>query len=637
MARQTDSEGRPLLSATQVDKFRECPRKWAWEYLAKIKSPPSSGQRLGTRLHSIQEAWLLNSQPPDVMEEMELAAKDGHMVKYFPGQIAQAGLHLLPPPGSASVESCFIMSTAESSWVGYLDFMTLVDAQGQCWYPDPVVAQMPDHDVVVGDHKTTREWKWAKTVEDLRADIQANLYAAAAMEAMAKDRTKSRWIYYKTTGRPEARAVDLIFNREDVSKQVEGIDRDARDIHRLYVLQPNPLDLPPNPDACERFGGCPHVNRCNLTVVERMQANRAMETMDQILARKRAERDAREGNGAGAVPPPAPPPPPMAAQAPPPPPEAPPPPPVVWWKPGDPYNEAQAYMAGKGARLFTVAMAADNPPPPEVGLQYEQAALVPPPPTDRTHINPPEAPPTAPASPADMPPPPPPKPGSAPVQDDLSSMDREALKKLAIAMGVVDSSCRLREEGLRDTIRQARATGGFTQVVASQPIVAGQAVTQAQVAPPAPPQALATGYVPPPPAPAPAPVDAFVQGIQDRPPPAPLPPAPPAHTTGTPQEDKGGFFLLENCAFTSTNHEAVYMTLEQILAEVLPELERDHGVADWRLAEYGKGPGYLAQYVEAFVSDLGADVTIQVDTKTPEGQAVVATLRRLAGNIIRAF
>lgn len=309
-------------------------------------------------------------------------------------------------------------------------------------------------------------------------------------------------------------------------------------------------------------------------------------------------------------------------------------------------NEAQAYMAGKGARLFTVAMAADHPPPPEVGLQYEQAPVVPPPappgpPTDRTHINPPEAPATAPASPAEMPPPPPPKPGAAPVQDDLTGMDREALKKMAIAMGVVDSSCRLREEGLRDTIRQARAGGGFTQVVATQDTHAGQAVTvPAAPPPPAPPQALATGYVPPPPAPAPAPVDAFVQGIQDRP--------PPPHIVGYVRPDgskdpkpKGGFTLLENCAphyrVEDKNPNAAHLYLETILGEILPELERDHSVADWRLVEYGKGPGYLAQYVEAFVSDLGADVTIQVDTKTPEGQAVVATLRRLAGQVFRAF
>jgi hypothetical protein len=76
-------------------------------------------------------------------------------------------------------------------------------------------------------------------------------------------------------------------------------------------------------------------------------------------------------------------------------------------------------------------------------------------------INPPEAPTTAPASPEEVPPVPPTGLGQAIIpagpEDGLDALDRDALKGLAIKFGLVDSSSRIREEGLRDMLRQ----GGY--------------------------------------------------------------------------------------------------------------------------------------------------------------------------------
>jgi hypothetical protein len=625
--------GRPVLSASQVDTFRECARKWAWRYLEGIKEPPNASANLGTKCHSMLEKWLELGAYPDTLEAFPLLMKDGHTKIYFPGQIVQAGLHFLPPPGIALVEGEFRMESRRSSWTGYRDAQFLEDEKtGEAFAPDPVVAQIPGLIPIVLDHKTTSDFKWMKSAEVLRRDIQAVLYAAKTMEDMAVRRVKNRWVYYRTTGQPSARKVEVEFTVDQVAEEMASIDATAQEVHQLYQLRPKALELAPNPEACERYGGCPHISRCNLGTVERMEALMAKETIQEMMERKKREREALEASGAPpAVAPPAPPAPPMAppaVQAPPAPPmappavQAPPAPPIPpapqgipqapnYWKPGDPMNVAQEYLQAKGASLSIIASAADVPPPDHVAKAYDAGGWM-----ERGTINPPEAPPAAPPTPALMPPAPPVvQTAATQVVDDLTAMNRDQLKVLAMQMGLVDSSSRLREGSLQDMIRDARAKGWT-----APPAPLAPPAPPAPLAPPAPP-AVAPPAPPAPPAVAP-----------------PAPPAPPVIQSGDTSGVQAGrgFLLLVNAVPMRGLEEGI--TLDSILAEaVLPRMRADTGLPDYRLEDFGRGPGRLAAYLEGFLQELqfGPETTIVVDSRTDEGRACLSTLTRYAGTVIR--
>src|SRR5690606_34779341 len=166
------------------DTFLDCPRKWAWKYLEKIPEVPNHSAQLGTRIHTVLEKWLQEGIYPDTQEVLILQTPQGPK-EYSPGQIAQAGLHLLPPPGVAHVEGLFHMESRESSWKGYRDARFIEDTTGQAWAPDPIVAQLPGHTPVVMDHKSTSDFRWMKSEDVLATDVQAVLYAAKTLQAMA--------------------------------------------------------------------------------------------------------------------------------------------------------------------------------------------------------------------------------------------------------------------------------------------------------------------------------------------------------------------------------------------------------------------------------------------------------------------
>jgi hypothetical protein len=126
------------------------------------------------------------------------------------------------------------------------------------------------------DHKVTSNFKYAKTAMQLTEDPQALLYSAAMMILHNRKTVQSRWIYYQATSptngdrQPSGcKAVDFSFNAEDplFLERIEAIEKDIRKIVMIRSLthKINVLNYPPNPASCSMFGGCPHIERCNLS------------------------------------------------------------------------------------------------------------------------------------------------------------------------------------------------------------------------------------------------------------------------------------------------------------------------------------------------------------------------------------
>jgi len=356
---------KPLLSATQVSSYRDCARSYAFTYLYGFREPPAASAQLGTRVHEILEDWLRDGKEPDVTESLTLDSKYGAPVKHWVGQIARAGLGVLPPPGLAHVEGKFYFTTEKARWQGARDAVVGQDAQGKWKAPE-----LGDHIVIV-DHKTSGQVKrWAKTKQDLATDVQANLYAFATAAEFQTDKVSGLWNYLSTSGKHECFPVRVSFDRDRVLEQIAAIDDTAEKLYTLRTKKPPAQDVEPNYSACGNYGGCRHRERCGSlpkgpltpsgnggTFWSRLSALDSPEQegtemelpkkLSDILAAKALEQKAM-AQAAGLPPPP--PPPPAAPEE------------DKTWLPGDPLNQTQQGKLALGKSLQEVALAADLPP-----------------------------------------------------------------------------------------------------------------------------------------------------------------------------------------------------------------------------------------------------------------------------------
>lgn len=252
------------LSKSQLEGHNLCRRKWGWRKIAKIKGS-NRFARLGTLVHEQLEAYLVSGKQPD--PELEQ------------GRIAEAGLHLLPThkdPGLI-VESHVFTITDEAWYEGFADWVE---------HPD-------SHEGIplIGDHKSTGNFKWALSEEDLKRDVQANIYARAAMQMYDTEESLAKWVYYRTKGKPRARPVCVEFRRQEVEDFFgEVIDPMAAKVHADYREADDRiadgqtrvqavLAMEANVGACSMYGGCPYRENCNLDGKQRFKALMAKQSL----------------------------------------------------------------------------------------------------------------------------------------------------------------------------------------------------------------------------------------------------------------------------------------------------------------------------------------------------------------------
>jgi hypothetical protein len=254
----------PLVSASQITLFLECPRKWAWRYLVKIDTPQSAAAALGDEVDQQQlQPYLTEGRPFDYTKES--------------GYIAASGLEYLPKPGTPGLEvqKYFSMPSATarnadcSARFGYQGFLDLWLPKGGAPLIEPVIK---DRYPVVGDFKTTKDLRWAKTGAQLAKDVQAQLYATWAMYETGARVVDLVWIYFQTKGTRRSKRTHLRVTADHVVEQFTRIDTAAVemfDVRKASEASADvsqfPLSLTPNVEMCEQYGGCPYRHLCNLS------------------------------------------------------------------------------------------------------------------------------------------------------------------------------------------------------------------------------------------------------------------------------------------------------------------------------------------------------------------------------------
>lgn len=252
-----------LTSASQIETFEACARKGALKYVGHVPAPQNASAALGTEIDDTQ---------------LQPFLRDGRALDFSrpSGEIAQTIVQWLPPAGSCAeggvgeVQHYFTMPSP--TWhgdahcgLGFQGFTDLWMPNGGLLLPDTVEPTVDGFvPPVVCDFKSTKNFKWAKTADDLRTDVQAQSYAFWAMYETRKPVVDLVWLYMRTEGARQGKRVHLRVHAADVAKQFVSIDERARKIHALKISVTDPMSVPPNPEHCDAYGGCPYREKCNL-------------------------------------------------------------------------------------------------------------------------------------------------------------------------------------------------------------------------------------------------------------------------------------------------------------------------------------------------------------------------------------
>jgi hypothetical protein len=246
------------LSPSAIAKFRSCQRAYAFEYNEGLFVPSSIKQQFGTNVHQQLEGWLRKGTLPADSAEGRTAA-----------QGIQKGW--LPVPDSRLlVEHRFKFRVSPGLLVG-----GIID----CVAPPGVAGS----EVLLIDHKTTSDLRWAKKPDELRGDPQALVYAIWAMLEWRVEVVRARWIYYSASNPRNGKRkpqgvlpVEVLLSISDpafIDVEVPRLLADLEAMKKIRLEKQGGLRFPPSPESCGLYGGCAHVGRCNLSGRDRLAAH----------------------------------------------------------------------------------------------------------------------------------------------------------------------------------------------------------------------------------------------------------------------------------------------------------------------------------------------------------------------------
>lgn len=241
------------VSATQVQDFALCARKWYIANVLKERPAPGESLRIGTEVHSALEAYLPSGNIPDGPWSAHVAAAAPYLPK-------------APCSPTVHVERWIELPTYNGGppWVGKVD---VIDAT--------------DHILHVYDHKTSKALKFKLTVETIGQNIQMAAYGKFALTtpifgSRSKDRVKLTHTYIRVTEKPKIEQVSSIVTREQIDDTWNQGLGHVRDMEKTAPL-PSWQEVTPNTSSCNAYGGCPYREKCGFTnIVEQLKGGDGM-------------------------------------------------------------------------------------------------------------------------------------------------------------------------------------------------------------------------------------------------------------------------------------------------------------------------------------------------------------------------
>jgi hypothetical protein len=250
-------------SASRIQSWMNCNRRAAWHYFCGLEEGGNLDTEVGGDVHAYLEG-LFDSGRWGVLPDLTFT-KDyfdpnkGSWMTFEIGKIAASALpHVrhFSAENLAVAEGQFLLKGDRHVWQGFKDL------------------SMPGH---TQDYKTTGDFKWTKTADDLLVDPQAILYAEHAFRrdeqrGLSAATHQLQWTYLKKKAPYGARKSEATVTREHAARGFAALEDYADEMQRhAYACAPLNAEereryvlrvIQPNFDHCTAYRGCPHRSRC---------------------------------------------------------------------------------------------------------------------------------------------------------------------------------------------------------------------------------------------------------------------------------------------------------------------------------------------------------------------------------------
>lgn len=226
-----------ILSATEIETFETCRRKWAFRYLENLSPPLSKAAEFGSAVHIFLQKYLT-----------------GYPINYetAEGRVASPGLAFLSKGlPQENIEHHFAFAAGGHVFQGYIDFFE----------------NLGDQKWLIGDHKTCSSLTYALTPEQLKKNIQANIYAQWAFKEKNAKEITLKWVYYRTKSTPKAICVETTLTPEEARENFQPIARTADEIKKILESSNKAINFAKNEKACFKYGPCPFYSRCKPSAI----------------------------------------------------------------------------------------------------------------------------------------------------------------------------------------------------------------------------------------------------------------------------------------------------------------------------------------------------------------------------------
>jgi RecB family exonuclease len=223
-------------SASQVDTFQSCHRKWWFNKILGLEIPQHPSAAIGSAVHAELEGYLTGEHGVDKL-----------------GPIARMALPFAPRPETVYVERAIEDLKLEAAGLpalGYIDVLNLRD--------DP-----PE----VLDWKTTSSFQWAKTADDLLRNVQMTVYAKAThamfdqLGLAPPEAVRVTHVALLTKAPHEARRTTALMDRATMEANWAHVERTVGEMKEVALAQ-TPDKVAPTKSSCSAYGGCPFRGRC---------------------------------------------------------------------------------------------------------------------------------------------------------------------------------------------------------------------------------------------------------------------------------------------------------------------------------------------------------------------------------------
>lgn len=232
------------VSATQINNFRACPRKWYLRSIAKVRYPPSPAMLAGQAIHAtIERVLKAQVQPVDLDADHAKLVKAADLAGFFDGFDANR------PTGELELDIRTLgLRLADVPVLGYIDCL---------WREDDVA--------FVRDWKLRSSFSYAPTPDELHDDTQAIIYGKAVL-TMWPDIDVVDFghgnLLRLDKGGPAAKLTTTRIDREEIDRKIkfelDPIVFDMRETSRAQIRS-----VRPQKSACFVYGRCEYYDECH--------------------------------------------------------------------------------------------------------------------------------------------------------------------------------------------------------------------------------------------------------------------------------------------------------------------------------------------------------------------------------------